>query len=91
MSLDVADFRLLRLFMSIVEAGGFAAAQGELNLSLSTISAHVSKLEARLGVRLCRRGRSGFALTDEGRVIYDEARRLIGQVEHFEGRVRGLR
>ncbi len=91
MSLDPADLRLLRLFMTIVESGGFAAAQGELNLSLSTISTHVTRLEGRLGVRLCRRGRSGFALTDEGRVVYDEARRLIGQVEQFEARVRGLR
>jgi DNA-binding transcriptional LysR family regulator len=77
--------------MTIVEAGGFAAAQGELNLSLSTISAHVTRLEGRLGVRLCRRGRSGFALTEEGKVVFEEARRLVGQVEHFEGRVRALR
>lgn len=77
--------------MTIVESGGFAAAQGELNLSLSTISSHVTRLEGRLGVRLCRRGRSGFALTDEGRVVYEEARRLFGQVDHFEARVRGLR
>jgi LysR family transcriptional regulator, transcriptional activator for bauABCD operon len=91
MALDLPDLRLLRLFMTIVEAGGFAAAQGELGLSLSTISAHVTRLEGRLGVRLCRRGRGGFALTDEGRVVYDEARRLIGQIEQFEGRVRGLK
>lgn len=91
MALDAADLRLLRLFMTIVESGGFAAAQGELNLSLSTISAHVTRLETRLGVRLCRRGRSGFALTEEGRVVYDEARRLIGQVEQFEGRLRSLK
>jgi DNA-binding transcriptional LysR family regulator len=91
MPLDVTDLRLLRVFMTIVEAGGFAAAQGELNLSLSTISAHVTRLEGRLGVRLCRRGRSGFALTAEGKVVFDEARRLIGQMEQFEGRVRGLR
>jgi DNA-binding transcriptional LysR family regulator len=91
MPLDVADLRLLRLFMTIVESGGFAAAQGELNLSLSTISAHVTRLEGRLGVRLCRRGRSGFALTDEGQVVYEESRRLIGQVEQFESRVGSLK
>lgn len=91
MALDGTDVRLLRLFMTIVESGGFAAAQGELNLSLSTISAHVSTLETRLGVRLCRRGRSGFALTDAGRAVYEEARRLTASIENFEGRVRSLR
>lgn len=91
MPLDGSDVRLLRLFMTIVESGGFAAAQGELNLSLSTISAHVTALETRLGVRLCRRGRSGFALTEEGRHVYEEARRLTGSIEQFENRVRNLK
>jgi DNA-binding transcriptional LysR family regulator len=63
MTLDTLDLRLLRIFVTIVEAGGFAAAQGELNLALSTISSHVAALEARLGMTLCRRGRSGFHLT----------------------------
>lgn len=44
MAIDAYDIKLLRLFATIVEAGGFAAAQSELNLSLSTISGHVSAL-----------------------------------------------
>ena len=66
MTIETADLRLFRLFMTVVEAGGFTAAQSELNLSLSTISTHFAELEGRLGVRLCRRGRSGFKLTEEG-------------------------
>jgi hypothetical protein len=38
MVLNTFDLRLLKIFATIVEAGSFAAAQGELNLSLSTIS-----------------------------------------------------
>lgn len=91
MAVDNADIRLLRLFMTIVEAGGFAAAQGELNLSLSTISTHVSTLETRLGVVLCRRGRSGFEVTPEGQAVYEEGRRLFGAVERFDARIRGLK
>ena len=67
--LETVDLRLLRLFMTIVEAGGFSAAQSELNLSLSTISTHFADLETRLGLRLCRRGRSGFQLTPEGQAV----------------------
>lgn len=91
MTLETADLRLLRIFMTIAEAGGFAAAQSELNLSLATISSHMSALETRLGVTLCRRGRAGFALTNEGSAIYEEARRLFGALERFDGRARGLR
>lgn len=89
--LETVDLRLLRMFMTIVEAGGFTAAQGELNLSLSTISTHIADLEARLGVRLCRRGRSGFQLTAEGQAVYDELRRVFDTLDRFGTRVRGLR
>ncbi|MBP2312882.1 LysR family transcriptional regulator [Azospirillum soli] len=89
--LETVDLRLLRMFMTIVEAGGFTAAQGELNLSLSTISTHFADLEGRLGVRLCRRGRSGFRLTAEGQAVYDELRRVFDTLDRFGARVRGLR
>ncbi|MBB3458024.1 DNA-binding transcriptional LysR family regulator [Rhizobium sp. BK313] len=91
MALDKLDFRLLRIFSTIVEAGGFSAAQGELNLSLATISSHISALEDRLGLVLCRRGRSGFSLTPEGRAVYDEVLRLLGTLDQFDARMRGLR
>lgn len=58
--IEAYDTKLLRLFASSVKARGFAAAQSELNLSLSTISGHVSALEARLGLVLCRL--SGFSM-----------------------------
>jgi LysR family transcriptional regulator, transcriptional activator for bauABCD operon len=87
-----ADFRLLRIFSTVVEAKSFAAAQAELNLSASSISSYVTALEQRLGVRLCSRGRAGFALTDKGAVIYREAQRLFGAADEFvanAGAVRG--
>ena len=60
MNLSEGDLRLLRVFAKVVEAGGFSAAQIELNVSQSTISTHMTALEQRLGMRLCERGRSGF-------------------------------
>ncbi len=89
--LDIADFRLLQVFAAIVEAGGFAAAEVSLNLSLSTISSHMKTLERRLGLTLCRRGRAGFALTEAGEAVYAEARQLISASEGFSARVSGLR
>ncbi len=59
-NLSEGDLRLLRVFAKVVEAGGFSAAQIELNVSQSTISTHMTALEQRLGVRLCERGRAGF-------------------------------
>ena len=86
-----ADIRLLRVFNTVVECGGFAAAQVELNVGQSTISAHMAALETRLGVRLCERGRGGFRLTDQGRHIHTAAQRLFREVESFRADVEGLR
>ena len=60
------DLHHLRLFVSVVEAGGFSAAQGALGLSQPTISQHMARLETRLGYRLCSRGKAGFRLTAKG-------------------------
>ena len=60
------DLQLLRLFVSVVECGGFSAAQGELGLSQSSISQQMARLETRLGYRLCSRGKGGFQRHAQG-------------------------
>ncbi|RUO70868.1 LysR family transcriptional regulator [Pseudidiomarina salinarum] len=84
------DLKLLQVFRTVVECGGFTAAETELSLSRSTISIHMSSLETRLGMRLCQRGRQGFSLTREGQAVYnailslteahDEFRHAVAQV-----------
>lgn len=91
MGLDQMDLRLLRVFRTVVDSGGFSAAQGVLNLSLATISTQISTLEGRLGLTLCRRGRGGFALTPDGRAIYDEFLALQQTLDQFDTRVRRLK
>src|SRR5215510_3160838 len=82
-NLSESDLRLLRVFAKVVEAGGFSAAQIELNISQSTISTHMTQLEHRLGVRLCQRGRSGFSVTEKGRLIYQASLRLFAAIEEI--------
>ena len=77
------DIRLLRVFKSVVECGGMAAAELELNIGISTISRHIKDLEIRLGLTLCRRGRSGFVVTSEGQQIYAETLRLLAGADAF--------
>jgi len=81
------DIRLLRVFKSVVECGGMAAAELELNIGTSTVSRHIKDLETRLGLTLCRRGRAGFALTVEGQQIYTETLRLLAGVDAFRSSV----
>jgi DNA-binding transcriptional LysR family regulator len=78
-----ADMRLLRVFRAVADCGGLAAAELELGISVSTISRHMKDLEQRLGLVLCRRGRSGFSLSTEGKRVYEAATRLLTEAELF--------
>lgn len=87
LTLSGLDFKLLRVFKAVVEAGGFSAAQNELNVGLAAISKQISDLEIRLGMRLCTRGREGFCLTEEGRLVYQASLDLFASVDSFRDRL----
>ncbi len=85
------DLTVLRVFDAVARHGGFAAAQAELNIGPSTISNHIRALEGRLGVRLCQRGREGFELTEQGKIVITAARRLFQSLDDFSLDVGELR
>lgn len=84
------DLRLLRIYRAVVENGGFTSAEVELNISIAAISIAVSDLETRLGMKLCQRGRAGFALTDEGSEVYQSTLQLLASLEDFKTRINGI-
>jgi len=84
------DIRLIRVFVSIKQAGGITAAQGVLNVGQSTISNQLATLEERLGYRLCLRGRGGFALTPRGEQFFAASKAFLAAAESFERKARNL-
>ncbi|WP_176244875.1 LysR family transcriptional regulator [Oceanibacterium hippocampi] len=85
------DLKMLRVFATVVDCGGYAAAQIRLNLSAPSISGYMSALERRLGMRLCRRGRGGFELTEKGAEVYRESQRLFAAIDDFTAVTGALR
>lgn len=77
------DLRLLRIFISVVEHGGFAAAENALGITRSTISVHMSNLETRMKLKLCLRGRGGFSLTQDGQSVYRAVLNLFQSIDDF--------
>src|SRR5271170_4314365 len=70
------DGRLLSgvtVLMAVIEAGSMARAAEALGLTSSGVGRAVSRLEARIGVRLLERTTRTMTLTDEGRRFYEEA------------------
>ncbi|UTV29435.1 LysR family transcriptional regulator [Photobacterium atrarenae] len=89
---QIGDYEIkqLKIFKTVADCGGFSAAETELNISRSTISIHISNLESRLNLTLCRRGRAGFSLTEEGSVVYDATIKLLGELEDFRNTINDL-
>ena len=85
------DIRRLRIFMTIVERGGFAPAQNELGISASTMSIRMSELETSLGLKLCQRGRAGFSVTPEGESVYRACESLMAAHESFVSNIGALK
>lgn len=56
----------LRIFVSVANAGGFAAAADALDLTASKVTRAVAKLETSLGVRLLNRTTRTVSLTEAG-------------------------
>lgn len=81
------DLKLLRTFKTVSECGSFSAAESLLGITRSAISLNMSDLEKRLGMRLCQRGRAGFALTDEGREILRHSDSMMAAIENFRQQV----
>jgi len=81
------DIRLLRIFKSVVECGGLSAAEYTLGVGRSAISKHLSDLEARLMVRLCERGRSGFSITPYGETVYRATIELLDALDQFRAQI----
>ena len=84
------DIKLLRIFQTVVDCGGFTAAETELNIGRSTISIYIANLEQRLKLSLCQRGRQGFSLTREGQAVYNAIAQLEQAHQQFSQLVASL-
>ncbi|RWA64925.1 LysR family transcriptional regulator [Mesorhizobium sp.] len=93
------DWNLIKSFVAVAETGSLSAAARKLAASQPTLGRHIAELEQALGVTLFRRGRSGYALTEAGSVLYERGRAVseqasafsllaLGSVEAIEGTVR---
>ncbi|WP_377015328.1 LysR family transcriptional regulator [Arthrobacter sp. GCM10027362] len=85
----MANFTLKQLtyFVGAAEAGTTSAAAERFFMNQSSMSAALTELEAALGVQLfIRRRGKGLELTNTGRALLPEARRLVRNAEEFGGR-----
>jgi DNA-binding transcriptional LysR family regulator len=78
-------------FVRTAALGGFSIAARDLSLTPSAVSKLVTRLEARLGVRLLNRTTRKLSLTPEGTVYFERAKRIVAAIEETENEIAGLR
>lgn len=85
------NFKHLRAFVTIADAGGFARAANRLNLSQLALSRQIRALEIDLSVRLFDRVGRRVQLTSEGEDLLQRSRRLLAEADSLGERARMLK
>ncbi|TFW05888.1 LysR family transcriptional regulator [Oxalobacteraceae bacterium OM1] len=67
----------LRVFVNVVEHGGFARAGLVMNMANAVVSRHIADLESHLGARLLNRTTRRLSLTETGQIYLDKARQIL--------------
>lgn len=81
----------LRVFLTVVEVGSFAAAARKLHRATSVISYSIANLETQLGVSLFDRHTTRKPqLTEAGRTVLAEARTITNGINGLRAKVKGL-
>ncbi|SHG61424.1 LysR family transcriptional regulator [Massilia sp. CF038] len=73
----IDDIRYLIIFAKVAEQGSLTAAANALDLSVSTVSAHLSRLEANLNTALFYRNTRRMTLTSEGASLLATASAML--------------
>lgn len=74
----------MRVFVAVVDCGGFTRAAQQLQLPRATVSSAVQQLEAQLGARLLHRTTRRVQLTLDGGTFYERCQQLLADFDELE-------
>lgn len=78
------DSTLLRCFLTVSDTQSFSAAAGRLNITQSTVSHQIARLEEHLGKQLFERTTRNCRLTADGRDLIAYAARVLHSIDEME-------
>jgi len=75
------ELRHLRYFVAVAEEHGFRRAAERLGIQQPPLSLQIRQLEQEMGTPLFRRHARGVEVTEAGKLLLEEARGILGQIE----------
>src|SRR5436309_14062310 len=88
--LDGVSLDQLRTFIAAADEGSFSAGGRRLRRAQSVVSQTLANLETQLGVKLFDRSSRSPVLTKQGVALLAEARAVVGGMDVFKARAKGL-
>jgi DNA-binding transcriptional LysR family regulator len=74
----------IRVFVRVVETGGFTRAADSLQMPNATVSKQIQQLEKHLGVKLLERTTRRVSVTSDGAAYYERTRHLLAELDEIE-------
>jgi len=74
----------MQVFLRVIETGSFSQASRQLQMTPSTVSKLIGRIEQRLNARLVERSTRRLVLTAEGLVYYERAQALVAELDDLE-------
>jgi DNA-binding transcriptional LysR family regulator len=89
--MEVLDYHKLRIFKAVADLKSFSKAAHMLFLSQPTVTLQIKKIENYLGMTLFRRHKSNLELTEEGKVLYQFASKIIEDYMNMEENLKNVK
>lgn len=78
------EYRQLKYFVTVVQEKSFTKAAEKLHISQPSLSTSIRNLERFLGITLLERHTRQMMLTPEGKILYEEAKKLIAHFNYIQ-------
>jgi LysR family nitrogen assimilation transcriptional regulator len=84
------NLRHLAYFVRIADLGSFTKAAQHLRVAQPALTRHIHQLEAKFGIELFFRSSRGVVLTEAGKHLYDNATRILHDIERTSDEMRSF-